>query len=134
MIYVTRRMHFCAAHRLYNESLSEEENLRRFGACVHLHGHSYTLEVTFSGEPDPKTGMLIHLSRLDEIATERVVRHLDHKNLNQDVDAFRKTPPTVEMLARYAWERLDGSVPGARLHRVRVHEDELAADYYGDGS
>ena len=135
MLYITRKIHFCAAHRLYDDTLSPEQNRERFGECVNLHGHSYLLEVTFAGRPDPRTGMVIHLSALDDIARERVVRHLDHKYLNQDVDVFKDVVPTVEMLAKYVWERLDGAVPDARLHHVRLHEDELFyADYYGEDS
>ncbi len=135
MLYITRKMHFCAAHRLYDDSLSPEENRERFGECVNLHGHSYVLEVTFAGNPDEKTGMVVHLSELDAITKERVVRRLDHKYLNEDVDVFRDVVPTVEMLAKYVWERLEGAVPGARLHQVRIHEDNLFyADYYGKES
>jgi 6-pyruvoyltetrahydropterin/6-carboxytetrahydropterin synthase len=133
MVYLTRKIHFCAAHRLYDASLSAEANRERFGECVNLHGHSYTLEVTFAGEPDKETGMVIHLSELDAIAKERAVNLLDHKNLNEDVDVFSDVVPTVEMLAKFIWERLEGAVPGARLHHIRVLEDNsVFADYYGE--
>lgn len=135
MIYVTRKTHFCAAHRLYDEALSQEANREQFGECVSLHGHNYVLEVTFAGTPDPRTGMVIHLSRLDELVKARVVNLLDHKYLNEDVTYFRSVPPTAEMIARFAWERLEGSVPDARLHRVRVYTDEwMFADYCGERS
>lgn len=134
MIYVTRKVHFCAAHRLYDPAISPEENERRFGECVNLHGHSYTLEVTFGGEPDERTGMVIHLSDLDALIKNRVVNQLDHKHLNADVAIFKDVVPTVEMLARFVWDRLDGAVEGARLHHVRLLEDDsFFADYYGEG-
>ncbi|MDH3216173.1 MAG: 6-carboxytetrahydropterin synthase [Candidatus Krumholzibacteria bacterium] len=133
MIYLTRKMRFCAAHRLYDPSLSPEANRDRFGECVNLHGHSYTLEVTFAGKPDAKTGMVIHLSDLDAIARERVVSILDHRNLNEDVEVFKQVVPTIEMLAKFVWDRLEGAVPGARLHHVRLLEDDsMFADYYGE--
>ncbi len=133
MIYVTRKVHFCAAHRLHDATISPEANQERFGDCTNLHGHNYTLEVTFAGEPTEKTGMVVHLSVLDAIVKEQVVKTLDHKYLNEDVPVFRDIAPTIEMLAKYAWERLDGAVSGARLHRVRLHEDDvLFADYYGE--
>ena len=135
MIYVTRKIHFCAAHRLYDEALSAEANRELFGECVSLHGHNYVLEVTFAGNPDPRAGMVIHLSRLDELVKDRVVNLLDHKYLNEDVTYFRAVAPTAEMIARFAWERLDGAVPDARLHRIRVYTDEwMFADYYGERS
>ncbi|UCG51946.1 MAG: 6-carboxytetrahydropterin synthase [Candidatus Latescibacterota bacterium] len=134
MIYLTRKMHFSAAHRLYVDSLSPEENRKIFGECSNLHGHNYELEVTFAGEPDKTTGMVIHLSELDAIVKERVIDQLDHKNLDEDVDVFKTEVSTVEMLAKYVWDRLENSVPGARLHRVRIWEDDASfADFYGEG-
>jgi 6-pyruvoyltetrahydropterin/6-carboxytetrahydropterin synthase len=134
MVYLTRKLYFCAAHRLRVDGLSPEENHRIFGECSRLHGHNYALEVTFAGEPDPGTGMVIHLSELDGIVKGRVIDRLDHRNLNEDVEEFKSVPSTVEMLAKYVWEHLRGAVPGAKLHRVRIWEDhESFADYYGEG-
>jgi 6-pyruvoyltetrahydropterin/6-carboxytetrahydropterin synthase len=134
MIYLTRKLYFCAAHRLCDDSLSPEENRERFGNCMNLHGHNYVLEVTVAGDVDANTGMVIHLSDLDTIVRERVIDHLDHKNLNEDVEEFKRVPPTAEIIARYIWNRLDGAFGRARLHRVRVHEDHVSyADYYGEG-
>ncbi len=133
MVYITRKLYFSAAHRLWIDRLSEAENRRIFGACSRLHGHNYVLEVTFAGEPDSKTGMVIHLSELDAIVRERVIQELDHRNLDEDVKELEGMPSTVEMLSRYIWGRLDGAVDGAALHRVRVWEDsESFADYYGE--
>jgi 6-pyruvoyltetrahydropterin/6-carboxytetrahydropterin synthase len=133
MVYLTRKLYFSAAHRLRGKGMSEEENRRIFGECARLHGHNYVLEVTFAGEPDARTGMIIHLSELDAIVRERVIRELDHRNLDEDVPEFKSVASTAEMLARYAWGRLEDAVPGAALHRVRIWEDpESFADYYGE--
>ena len=41
--------------------------------------------------------------------------------------------PTTENIAIAIWERLEGKIPHARLHRVRVYEmADLFADYYGE--
>lgn len=133
MVYLTRKVCFSAAHQLRVEGLSDEENRRIFGECSRLHGHNYVLEVTFAGEPDPRTGMVINFFELDAIVKNRVIARLDHRNLNEDVEEFKTTASTVEMIAKYVWERLCGAVPGARLHRVRVWEDqESFADYCGE--
>jgi len=132
MVYLTRKLYFSAAHRLGVDGFSDEENRRIFGECSRLHGHNYVLEVTVAGTPDSETGMVINFSELDAIVKKRVIAVLDHKNLNDDVDEFKTTPSTVELIAKYVWERLDGAVGGARLHRVRVWEDqESFADYRG---
>ncbi len=133
MVYLTRKLYFSAAHRLGVEGFSDEENRRVFGECSRLHGHNYVLEVTVAGEPDPETGMVINFSDLDAIVRERVIAVLDHKNLNDDVERFKTTPSTVEMIAKYVWQRLHGAVPGATLQRVRIWEDqESFADYFGE--
>ena len=51
MIYVTRKMHFSASHRLYNPTFEPEKNNLIFDKCNNLngHGHNYTLEVTVKG-------------------------------------------------------------------------------------
>jgi 6-pyruvoyltetrahydropterin/6-carboxytetrahydropterin synthase len=90
--------------------------------------------VTVAGEPDPRTGMVIHLSELDNIIKDQVINQLDHKNLNEDVEEFKTVVTTVEMICKWVWKRLDGSVPGARLHRIRIYEDHASfADYFGEG-
>ena len=62
-VYVTRKTHFNAAHRLHNPSKSDEWNREIFGQCnnPNWHGHNYELEVTVAGEPDPDTGYVIDL-------------------------------------------------------------------------
>ena len=66
MIYITRRLEFCASHRLYNPEFSDEKNESIFGLCNNPngHGHNYVLEVTVKGEVDPQTGMVLDLKAL----------------------------------------------------------------------
>ena len=65
-VFITRKTHFTAGHRLYNPDFSDEENRRIFGPCSNPngHGHNYVLEVTVTGEPDPDTGMIMNLKDL----------------------------------------------------------------------
>jgi 6-pyruvoyltetrahydropterin/6-carboxytetrahydropterin synthase len=135
MVYVTRKAYFCAAHHYYDESLSAEENNKIFAACVNTHGHNYELEVTVVGVPDEKTGMVVNLAALDKIVKENVTDLLDHRNLNVDIEDFKKIVPTTEMIARFAWRRLAGKVEGAELYRIRLYEDpSLFVDYFGEGA
>src|SRR5437899_2890065 len=84
---VTRRVHFNAAHRLWNPAFSPEQNERVFGVCnnPNFHGHNYNLDVSVEGEIDAPTGYVLDIARLKDIVTECLLRHLDHKNLNLDV-------------------------------------------------
>ncbi len=132
---VTRRLHFSAAHRLYNPAFSDEENWDTFGHCNNPrgHGHNYTLEVTVSGPIDPATGFVIDLARLKRVMNERIVDRVDHKHLNEDVDFLHGVNPTAENLARVFWRELRDHIPSGELLKVRVYESEQNyADYCGD--
>ena len=91
MIYVTRKAHFAASHRLYNPSFSDEKNDAIFDKCNNRngHGHNYVIEVTVAGVPDPETGYVIDLKELARVLDREVVDHVDHKHLNFDVAWLR---------------------------------------------
>lgn len=122
-VTVTRRVHFNAAHRLHNPNLSDEENRRIFGLCNNLnyHGHNYELDVSVEGSIDARTGYVADLGHVKRIVEERVVRHLDHRNLNLDVQEFRDLNPTTENLVVVIWRLLEGHLPG-RLTRLVLWE------------
>ena len=56
-VYVSRKIEFNAAHRLFNPELPENENAAIYGKCSnkHGHGHNYLLEITLSGIVDRTT-------------------------------------------------------------------------------
>src|SRR5437868_13964358 len=84
MVYLTRKAEFSASHYYHNPKLSPEENQRLFGKCNNPngHGHNYTLEVTVSGEVDPRSGFVCDLEELNSIVHPDVLASLDHDNLN----------------------------------------------------
>jgi 6-pyruvoyltetrahydropterin/6-carboxytetrahydropterin synthase len=132
---VTRRVHFNAAHRLWNPRFSDAENERVFGVCnnPNFHGHNYNLDVSVEGEIDPATGYVLDIHRLKTVAEEYVVRHLDHKNLNLDVPWFSDLNPTAENIAVVCWRLLAPAVAPARLVRIRLWETERNyVDYEGN--
>lgn len=137
-IHLTRRYSFAAAHRLHSPRLGEEENRRIYGKCnnPYGHGHNYVLEVTVSGPVDPATGMVAHLGELDGFVEREVLGAFDHKNLNEEIAAFRERVPTTENLCIEIYNRLR-SFPAARLALVRLEETSLNTfEYSGetDGS
>src|SRR5690606_18371287 len=120
-VYVTRKAHFNAAHRLHNPAKSDEWNRETFGLCnnPNWHGHNYELEVTVAGEPDPDTGYVVRLAQLQRIVGGRVVsrRHLRHLRL--DVGFLQGGMPATENGAGAIWRQLEGALPGpGRLHEV----------------
>jgi 6-pyruvoyltetrahydropterin/6-carboxytetrahydropterin synthase len=134
-VYVTRRASFSAAHRLYNPSFSDEENWATFGLCNNPsgHGHNYTVEVWLQGPVDDRTGYVYDLRALKELVDDAIIRHVDHKHLNEDVDFLRDVNPTAENLAVIFWQRLEQRVPSSFLHAVRVYESEKNfAEYRGE--
>lgn len=136
MVYLTRRVTFSAAHRLWSKYLTEEENYAVYDKCANPngHGHNYTLEVTVQGEPDPKTGMVMNLTDMKRITNEQVVNWVDHKHLNHDVPWLEDVVPTAEMLAIKFWERLVRGFPTGLLYEVKLHETENnSAIYRGEG-
>ncbi len=122
-VTVTRHVHFNAAHRLHNPSLSDEENRRVFGPCnnPNFHGHNYELEVAVAGEVDPVTGFVANLDEVKRIVEQHVVSYLDHRNLNLDVPEFRELNPTTENLVVVIWRLLEGRLPG-KLARLVLWE------------
>jgi 6-pyruvoyltetrahydropterin/6-carboxytetrahydropterin synthase len=125
VVTMTRLYIFSAAHRLYNPQLSDEENRAIYGKCANPygHGHDYRLEITVRGVPDPITGMVMNLTELDTLVQAEVLRHLDHKYLNEETPPFDHIPPTSENLVAFIVEQLTPHLQGnARLYRVRLWE------------
>lgn len=119
-VTVTRRVHFNAAHRLHNPSLSDAENRKIFGACnnPNYHGHNYELEVSVAGEIDPTTGYVADLGAVKRIVEDLVLSRLDHRNLNVDVPDFERLNPTTENLVVVIWRLLEGRLPGTLTRLV----------------
>ncbi|MGB6122473.1 MAG: 6-carboxytetrahydropterin synthase [Bacteroidota bacterium] len=124
MVYITRKAHFCASHRLYNPDLSEEKNYAVFGKCNNPngHGHNYDLEVTVAGRPPAESGMVMDLKKLADIIEEEVVERVDHKHLNLDVDFMKGIIPTAENMAIEFWKILDPKITGGKLYSIKVYE------------
>ncbi len=136
MIFITRREHFNAAHRLFKAEYSDAQNLEVFGKCSNpnWHGHNYTLFVTVSGEVDPSTGFLVNLKDLSAIIEQRVIEKLDHRNINLEVDFMAGKLASTENLAIGIWNELKEPVDelGASLHCIKLYETENNyVEYFG---
>jgi 6-pyruvoyltetrahydropterin/6-carboxytetrahydropterin synthase len=135
MIYVTRKAHFSAAHRLYNPTFSEERNDATFDKCNNVmgHGHNYTIEVTVAGNPDPLTGYVIDLKKLAAILDEYIIDKVDHKHLNFDVPELRGIIPTAENISLVFWQILEPKIKDGKLYSIKVFEsDNNFAEYRGE--
>jgi 6-pyruvoyltetrahydropterin/6-carboxytetrahydropterin synthase len=131
MVYYCEKFEFAATHKLWNEKFSDERNFEVFGKCANPtgHGHNYIVEVAIkmaAARDDFRIG------DFEKIVDDELIKLLDHRNLNTDIEQFAKTNPTVENIAVFAWDRLAGKFGDAALHRVTVWEtDKTYCSYYG---
>ena len=116
MMRLRRDFTFDAAH-----------SIREMGACERLHGHTYRLVVTLEGSPD-ENGIILDFRALNEIVTSHALSLLDHRYLNEVIDA-REVPvalvvenPTAENVVRWIVEKL---APVLRGENYRLLEVEL---------
>lgn len=139
MIYVSRKEHFNAAHKLYNPAWSKEKNEEVFGPCANenWHGHNFDLIITVKGLPDPETGFVIDLKKLSTLIKTRVIEKVDHKNLNMDVDFLYGKMASCETIVYEFWKILAPGVieiaPNASLHAIKLYETPRNyVEYFGE--
>jgi 6-pyruvoyltetrahydropterin/6-carboxytetrahydropterin synthase len=139
MLYISRKEHFNAAHKLYNDQWSKEKNIEVFGPCANdnWHGHNFELIVTIKGIPDPDTGFVADLKKLSSMIRTEVVDKLDHKNINLDVDFMSGKMASCENLIVEIWKILERKLPTVtergKLHCVRLYETPRNyVEYFGE--
>ncbi len=111
---------FAAAHQLREHK----------GGCEKLHGHNWKVEVVVGGS-ELSNGLLIDFKDIKE-ATRKVIGGLDHKFLNE-LDAFKVSNTSSELIARHIFERLSEEINSeqVRVSRVTAWESDTAcASYY----
>ena len=132
-ILVKRRYTFSAAHRLRNPELDDKGNEALYGKCAWPsgHGHNYELDVSVATPIAPDAnGMSI--AELDEIVHRHVIDLFDHRNLDQDIEAFKTTSSTLENITVECHRLLMNHLHDerARMVSVRVWEtDRTSCEY-----
>ena len=123
-VAVIRKEHFNAAHRLYRQDWSDEQNRDTFGKCSlpHYHGHNYELEIKVVGEIDPVTGFVMDLKLLSDLVNDKVLERFDHKNLNVDTEEFRQLNPTAENIAVVIYNLLRPHLKPTLALFIRLYE------------
>lgn len=137
MIYLTRKEHFNAAHKLYNPNWSKEKNEEVFGKCANAnwHGHNFNIYVTVKGTPHPETGFVMDLKELSRLIKLHVVEELDHKNINMDVPWMKGLMASTENIAIEVWKRLAPEIEkhNCKLHSIKLYETENNfVEYFGE--
>lgn len=82
-----------------------------------VHGHSFQVEVSIEGEPDPVSGFVADFAGLEGVCGE-VRSALDHRMLNE---IRGLSQPSLENLCRWIWSAVQPRFPN--LARVTVRRD-----------
>jgi 6-pyruvoyltetrahydropterin/6-carboxytetrahydropterin synthase len=109
---IGKRFRFDAAHHL--------AGLPPGHKCSRIHGHTYTVEIELASAALTGPGFVADFADLEPLG-QHIAGHLDHRDLNEVLDA----EPTSENLARYffTWcsSGLDPAV-SSLVTAVRVSE------------
>jgi len=105
---VFKEFTFEAAHRLPNVPPGHK--------CSRLHGHSFHVRLTLSGDLDPTYGWLMDFSDIKQ-SFKPVYERLDHHYLN-DIPGLEN--PTSENLAIWIWNEVKPHLP--QLSAVEIRE------------
>jgi len=139
MVYVSRKEHFNAAHKLYNPAWSKEKNAEVFGPCANenWHGHNFELITTVKGKPDPDTGFVVDLKKLSVLIRQEIIERVDHKNLNVDVDFMKGKLASTENLVMEMWKILEPKITSiskyGKLHSLKLYETPRNyVEYFGE--
>jgi len=116
---VSYRFGFDAAHHF--DSFPEGHRYRA------MHGHSFQVEVTLAGKPDPATGFVADLGMVEEECLQ-VRNRLDHRVLNELPGL---AAPSLENICLWIWSAL--SPRFANLARVTVRRDSCGQSCSYDG-
>lgn len=136
MIYLTRKEHFNAAHKLFNPHWTDEQNEAVFGKCANKnwHGHNFDLYVTLEGTPHPETGFVMDLKVMSTIIKREVIDILDHSNINLDVPFMAGKMASTENIAMGIWNQLEKhlTADNYRLYSIKLYETERNfVEYFG---
>lgn len=136
MVFVTRVEHFNAAHKLWNEAWTTQQNKDFYGKCANenFHGHNYELHITVKGLPDKDNGFVMNAKHLGNIVKDKIIDKVDHLNLNMDVDFMKGKFTSAENLAIAIWEQLENEIAklNVELHCVKLIETKnIYVEYYG---
>ena len=123
VFYFSEKFEFAATHTLWNDKFSEEKNLEVFGKCANPagHGHNYVVQVTVQR---PVSREEHDIGGFERTVYDAFISCVDHKNLNLQVPEFGRMNPTVENIARFAWEKLEGKFTDSRLSSITVWEND----------
>ncbi|MCD6113185.1 MAG: 6-carboxytetrahydropterin synthase [Bacteroidales bacterium] len=142
LIRITKKFDFEMAHALMGYD----------GLCKNIHGHSYKLFVTVTGQPlqddkSPKNGMVLDFSLLKDIVKKSIIEKYDHSlvlNSNMPESLIKplkknyeriilmQSQPTTENIIIEIAKILKSKLPkNVKLFSIRLYEtDSSYAEWY----
>jgi 6-pyruvoyltetrahydropterin/6-carboxytetrahydropterin synthase len=105
---IYKEFHFEAAHRLPHVPEGHK--------CARLHGHSFHVRLTVSGDLEQPAGWVMDFSEL-KANFKPILDQLDHFYLN-DIEGLDN--PTSENIAKWIWNRLKPQIE--LLSAVEIRE------------
>ena len=118
MFELTVRSDFSSAHFLRDYD----------GKCRNLHGHTWQVAVTVSGDKLNDIGVMADFVEMKQQLNSILVR-LDHSCLN-DHEYFKVNNPTSENLARFIFQEYKRLIAPLKLVKVQVWESDRADVVY----
>lgn len=107
MLKITKQFTFDSAHKTkYPEK------------CSKLHGHTYKLEITISGDID-ENGFIMDFGKLKKIVNKEILEKLDHKYLNDLIEN-----PTSENIVIWIKDNLETKISeqNKTLEKIKLWE------------
>jgi len=131
MLSLTKIFHFEMAHAIYGYP----------GSCKNIHGHSYELQVTVTGDKENRNyisapGFILDFKELKQLVTSSIIKTFDHKLVlsgsylgqnpaikSQENLVAWEAEPTAENLLIYMAKILCNVLPEeVKLVRLRLYE------------
>ena len=92
--------------------------------CRNIHGHSFKITISVTGQVNPETGILYDHSQITQ-AMRPLIAQLDHAYLNE-IPGLQN--PTIELMSHWFWTHLTPQLPG--LSEITLHETPRARCTY----
>lgn len=134
MLTVTKELHFCCAHRLWEYN----------GPCFNIHGHNYRVLLTYAANSLNAEGMVVDFTKIKREMQAVLDLKYDHSlvlhagdvlaglltaNLNLKI-ILCEANPTAELFAmdifKMASESINEWLSGARVVACTVYETETS--------
>ena len=99
-------------------------NLADGHPCKKIHGHSFKITITISGQINNNTGFVMDFSDI-ESAFSPIHKIIDHSYLN-DIEGLYN--PSSENLCLWIWSKLHSELKG--LEKIEIQETESTGCIY----